>query len=121
MANLYGDLMGDSPKKVTKPVVTPKDTKIPSVVSSKIPTVVESYPDSVRKSIRGAGNISATMRITAPEEEGIKRLVRHFEDKGYYTDKTQLLRISLNYMLWDFDNNKEQSLLDEILERINTY
>jgi hypothetical protein len=104
---------------------TDKDIKISSnkapKVSSKISTSDSSYADVVRKAVRWPGKESAPLRITGEELNKLKAAVRHFQDQGYPTDRTQIIRVSLNYLLHDFEQNPDNSILTEIMERINTY
>lgn len=118
---VYDDLMGDKPKKKPTDVGTSKQVVVPPKVPSVVPTDEESYVDVVRKAVRWPGKEGANLRLTQEEVKKLKDVIRHFEDKGYYTDRTQLTRIALNYALHDFETNGDKSLLSEIMERINTY
>lgn len=106
-------------------VAESKDIKISSEISpkmsSEIPPSVTSYEDDVRRAVRWPGKESSPLRITSEELTKLKTAVRHFEDQGYPTDRTQIIRVSLNYMLLDFAQRGKNSILAEIMERINTY
>ncbi|HEV7736868.1 MAG TPA: hypothetical protein VGO47_05790 [Chlamydiales bacterium] len=114
-----------------KAVVEPKskDIKMPSKVSPKIPSEISSsvdtatphFTDSVRRAIRWPGKESSPLRITEAELQRLKATVRHYEDAGYDTDRTQIIRASFNYMLDDLDTNGDQSILSQIMDRINNY
>lgn len=106
-----------------------EDIKIPSKISPKISSEISSpvvgelspYTDSVRRAVRWPGKESSPLRITADELNKLKAVVRYFEDRGYATDRTQLIRVALNYMLDDFERRGDSSLFTEILDRINSY
>lgn len=116
---------GDKPAFERRQPTTDVGTKEPVVVPPKVPSVVPtdvySYVDIVRKAVKWPGKEGANLRLTQEEVAKLKSIVRHFEDKGYYTDRTQLTRIALNYAMYDFEQHGDKSLLAEIMERINTY
>lgn len=117
---IYDDL--DSKKQPT-PKVTDVGTSKQAVVPPKVPVVVPTeagdYVDIVRKAVKWPGKEGANLRLTQEEVVKLKSAIRYFEDKGYYTDRTQLTRIALNYALWDFEQHGDNSMLAEIMERIH--
>lgn len=134
MAN-FGDLMNSKPqpvksdKPIESPTLTPQDIKTPSKVSNKISSEISSsvdkeslsYEDSVRRAIRWPGKENSPLRITTEELTRYKAAVRYFEDKGYFTDRTQIIRACVSYCLDDLELNGDSSALARIMERINTY
>lgn len=135
--SIYRDMNKPTADKQPTKVPGDRDIKISSKVSPKIsseisPSVTTAttrkvvageyyFADSVRRAIKWPGKESAPLRITRPELDRLKAAVRYFEDKGYLTDRTQLIRVALNYMLDDFEHNGDKSFLAEILDRINNY
>lgn len=122
MSDLYGDLdnLDTKAKPKATTVGTTKPVKVPPKVPVVVPTDTSDYVDVVRKAVKWPGKEGANLRLTQEEVARLKAAIRHFEDKGYYTDRTQLTRIALNYALYDFEQNGDKSMLAEIMERIHT-
>lgn len=120
----YGKLVASSAPEPTVPQIE-DGTKAPIVVPPKVPSVVptdtDDYANTIRKAIRWPGKEGANLRLTKDEIDGLKSVIRHFEDKGFYTDRTQLTRIALNYALHDFEKNGDNSILAEVMDRINNW
>lgn len=71
--------------------------------------------------MRQNGTVGNNLRTTASEDSALKALIRHFEDKGYECWKTQIIRIALNYMLHDFEQRSDDSVIAGLLDHLNNY
>ena len=78
-------------------------------------TVVE----TIRKAVRQLGKEEATYRLTAPEKKMLADLVYTYSSAGIKTSQNEVTRIGVNYLLEDYKQNGQQSMLARVLERLN--
>ncbi len=103
-----------------------KTTTIPSnrdtVVSRHHATSPDNDADSievVRKAVKLLGEKAATHRFTADEKDAIADIVYALRKKGITTSENEITRIAINYLVWDYRQSKQASILARVLERLN--
>jgi hypothetical protein len=109
--------VNDTTKKAT---TTPSNRD--TVVSRPHDTTSDSSNDSievVRKAVKLLGEKAATHRFTADEKDAIADIVYSLRKKGITTSENEITRIAINYLVWDYRNNKQASILSRVLERLN--
>src|SRR6266487_368229 len=77
------------------------------------------YIEVVRKAVKLLGEKAATHRFTANEKDAIADIVYSLRKKGITTSENEITRIAINYLVWDYSNNKQASILSRVLERLN--
>lgn len=120
------------PVKQKKPGIKEKKVKQEVVVSrhhdtmqpSNHDTTVSWYHDTIiellRKTVKIVGKEAATHRFTVEEKKAIKKIVFTYEDQGILTSENEITRIAVNYLIEDYEQNGERSLLDKVLKALNT-
>ncbi len=105
---------------------TMKATTIPSnrdtTVSRQHVTTADSGDDSievVRKAVKLLGEKAATHRFTADEKDAIADIVYSLRKKGITTSENEITRIAINYLVWEYRQRKQESILAIVLERLN--
>ena len=105
---------------------TKKVTMIPNhrdtVVSRHQGTTTESsddYIEVIRKAVKQLGKEAATHRFTADEKDAIADIVYALKKKGITTSENEIARIAINYLVWDYRQSKQASILSRVLERLN--
>jgi hypothetical protein len=117
--------------KVKKPnsVVTPRhhDTKPPRHHDTTTPSnhgglTPESYGadiELIRKTVKEVGKEAATHRFTIAEKRAIKKILFKYENNGILTSENEITRIAVNFVVEDYAQNGENSLLDKVLKALN--
>src|SRR6266480_5918981 len=77
------------------------------------------YVESVRKAVKLLGEKAATHRFTADEKDAIADIVYSLRKKGITTTENEIARIAINYLVWEYRQNKQTSILSRVLERLN--
>jgi Ulp1 family protease len=104
--------------------VTPRyrDTTIPSNHDTMPPsnhdTVIPRHHDTieqVRNAVRTFGTEAATHRFTVKEKRAVAELIYSYKQKGIKTSENEIVRIALNYLLVDYRESGEKSILAEAL------
>lgn len=122
MADEYQDstmaaLMRSEKEKETKKV---NDTKISSKISRYQDISKDDPLESIRKIVKDIGHATSPLRITPNESDVLEDTVHNIKkDYKLKTDKNQVVRIALNYLLDDYERNASTSILVEVLERLN--
>src|SRR6266702_4298498 len=105
---------------------TKKATTIPSNRDTVIPRSYDTTTDSskdyievVRKAVKLLGEKAATHRFTANEKDAIADIVYSLRKKGITTSENEITRIAINYLIWDYRQSKQASILSRVLERLN--
>lgn len=128
----FGDMAISKPK----PEVATENTKIivPNSTSSSIlndnkttrqqdNTDVVNESDtvqSIRDIVRIVGREHTQLRMTKEENDLLEDTVHDFKKLSLRTDKNEVSRIGLNYLLIEHQQNGEQSILTGVLQRLNS-
>jgi hypothetical protein len=93
--------------------MTPRnhDTVIP-----QIPVEIISL---VRKAVKEFGKEAATHRFTEAEKREIADLIYTYKNTGIKTSENEITRIAVNYIVEDYKENGENSVLHKILQALN--
>ena len=85
-----------------------------AVVSSE--TV--STPADIRRMVREQlGVKAATYRFTPEEKRALRELVYTYEGTGTRTSENEIIRIALNWLLADYQQHGQESILAQTLEQ----
>lgn len=104
-----------------------RDTTVPSnhatVVSryqdTKIPRIHGVAIDWVRKAVKEYGKEAATHRFTEAEKKEIGDLIYTYKNRGIKTSENEITRVAVNFIVEDYKENGENSVLHKILEALN--
>lgn len=93
---------------------------------SKIARYHDSKPDSdedvlevIRKAVKPIGKEASFHRLTTDEKDVVEDIVYAQKKKGITTSENEITRIALNYLVWEYQHNKQESILARVLERLN--
>lgn len=75
--------------------------------------------ENVRKGLRSFGKEAATHRFTLMEKEAITDLIYNFSKLGIRTNENEITRIAVNFILEDFKENENTSILTRIIAMVN--
>lgn len=97
----------------TRHTVTPRhhDTVIPRYHD----TIVE----MVRKAVKQFGKEAATHRFTVEEKRAIADIIYSYRNQGIRTSENEIARIAVNFVVNDYRENGENSVLDRVLRVLN--
>jgi hypothetical protein len=107
---------------------TPKTpSKPPSNHGSTTPrnrdTTVSRYHDTVieaiRRVVKEIGKEAATHRFTEEEKKRLADLIYTYKNRGIKTSENEITRIAVNYVISNFEENGENSLLHRALKALN--
>jgi hypothetical protein len=76
--------------------------------------------EAVRKAVKQIGKEEATHRFTIEEKNQLADIEYTYKRQGIRTSENEITRIAINYFIEDYRANGEQSLLAEILKRLNS-
>ena len=90
--------------------------------TTQITTPVDVSPDKlegIRKVVKQLGKEAATHRFTIEEKRAVADLVYTYNRQGYRTSENEITRIAVNWLLLDFKERGEQSVLSRMLELLH--
>ncbi len=73
----------------------------------------------VRKAVKEFGKEAATHRFTQAEKQAIAELVYTYRQAGIRTSENEIARIAINYLFYDHQRNKNNSILHKALQSLN--
>jgi len=86
-------------------------------------TTVSRYQDTifelVRKAVKELGKEAATHRFTLEEKRAIADIIYTYKNNGIKTSENEIARISVNFIIEDYWENGENSILHKILKALN--
>ncbi len=88
-------------------------------------TVIPWHHDStvieeVRKALRKFGKEAATHRFTLEEKQAIAEIIFTFRQQNIRTSENEITRIAINWLILDFKQTKENSILHQSLRALNS-
>lgn len=75
----------------------------------------EEVVESIRQVIKVPGREVSFVRLTAEEKARLSDIVYTYKRQGQKTSETEINRIAINYLLLDFHEHGEQSVLARVL------
>jgi hypothetical protein len=123
--------------KAKKEESKPTDTMIPSNRDTTIPryhdTKVSRYQNTtvsmeydediieiIRKGVKQIGKEPATQRLTVKEKQDLKEIEFNYLKEGIRTNANEIIRIATNYIVNDYKNNGENSILHKVIKKLNS-
>jgi len=94
----------------TRQATTPSSSR-----ADEMPDMLE----EVRRVVRQLGKEAATHRFTGEEKRAIADLVYTYHRQGYKTSENEITRIAVNWLLLDFSERGEQSVLARVLDLLH--
>lgn len=73
----------------------------------------------IRKVVKQVGKEAATYRLTQSEKQQLADIVYTYKRRGYRTSDNELARIAINWLVLDYQELGEQSVLARILESLH--
>ncbi|SRR5260370_336552 len=129
----------EKPVQEEKPVVTPTplssqtpdtkiprhhdtthDTMIPRNHDTTVPPTEDEIIEEVRKAVRQIGKEPATQRLTLAEKQALADIEYSYKRQGIKTSGNEIIRIATNYIVRDYQQNGENSILAKVLKRLNS-
>lgn len=107
--------------KTPSGVVQPRhhDTTVSRNHDAMQPWYHDTAIELIRKAVREIGKEAATHRFTLEEKKAIREVVFTYENRGILTSENEITRIAVNYVLNDYKENGENSLLGKVLKALN--
>lgn len=65
------------------------------------------------------GKEAATRRITVAEKRAIADIVHTYRQQGIQTTENEIMRIGLNWLIQDYRANGENSVLAQVINKLN--
>jgi hypothetical protein len=96
-----------------------RDTMIPSNHDTMTPRYQEIIVETVRKAVKEFGKEAATHRFTPDEKRKVADIIYTYKTTGIRTSENEITRIAVNYLIEDYEENGENSILDKILKALN--
>ncbi len=96
------------------------DTMTPRYHDTVIPQVPLEIVSLVRKAVREFGKEAATHRFTEAEKKEIADLIYTYKNRGIKTTENEITRIAVNFIVEDYKENGEESVLHKILQALNS-
>ena len=96
------------------------DTTTPSNHDTTIPFSEEEMIEAVRKAVKQIGKEPATQRLTLAEKQALDDIEYRYKRQGIKTSGNEIIRIATNYLVRDYRQNGEKSILAKVLTRLNS-
>ena len=113
------------PAEVKKPTpaIEPapsRDTTTPRYRDTVIPRQGDTIIESTRRAVKQFGKEAATHRFTLEEKKSLKAIEHEYSEKGIRTSENEITRIAINYIVEDYKDNGNNSILAQVLDLLNS-
>ncbi len=95
------------------------DTVIPRYRDTTIPRYHDTIIELVRRAVKDFGKEAATHRFTLSEKKAIADIIYTYNGRSIRTSENEITRIAVNFIVEDFRENGETSVLDKVLKALN--
>lgn len=75
--------------------------------------------ETIRKTVRQIGKEAATHRFTTEEKNVLADIVYTYTRQGYRTSENEITRIAVNWLILDYQERGEHSVLARMLEALH--
>jgi hypothetical protein len=99
---------------------TNHDTTIPNNHDTIKPLTEDEIFEEVRKAVRQIGKEPATQRLTLTEKQALADIEYSYKRQGMKTSGNEIIRIATNYIIRDYQQTGENSILAKVLKRLNS-
>ena len=109
-------------KKVSVEIpVTPtnRDTKTPTNQDIMVSQYHDTIIELLRKAVKEFGKEGATYRFSTDEKQAMKDIIYAYGKLGITTSGNEITRIGFNFIVYDYKENGENSLLHKVLRELN--
>ena len=103
----------EAKQPASRDIVTPRNRE--TTASRYHDTVIE----LVRKAVKEFGKEAATHRFTMEEKKAIADIIYSYKNRGIRTSENEIARIAVNFVVNDYRENGENSVLDRTLRALN--
>ena len=105
-------------KRVTKQS-SDHDTTTPRDRDTVVPWYHDAIIEQIRKAVKEFGKEAATHRFTLEEKKAIADVIYSYKRRGIRTSENEIARIAVNFVINDYRENGENSVLGKVLEVLN--
>ena len=95
------------------------DTVIPRHHDTMTPRYHEDTIENIRKAVKQIGKEAATHRFTESEKKAIASIVFTYKNQGVFTSENEISRIAINFIIEDFEQNGDESVLAKAIKALN--
>ncbi len=95
------------------------DTTTPRYHDTTVSRYHDTIIEAIRKAVKQIGKEAATHRFTVAEKQAIANIVFTYKNRGVITSENEISRVAVNFILEDFEQNGEGSVLAKALKALN--
>ena len=96
-----------------------RDTTQPRIHDTTVSRYHATSIELVRKAVKELGKEAATHRFTIKEKKALANIIYSYKNRSLRTSENEVTRIAVNFIINDFRENGENSILDRTLKALN--
>jgi hypothetical protein len=96
-----------------------RDTTKPRHLDTVTPRYHDTTIEIIRKAVKEFGKEAGTHRLTRTEKKAIADIEHTYKQQDLETCENQIARIAINFILYDYQENGENSILARTLKALN--
>ena len=112
----------NTPKVINQSTVTRRfhDTKQPRNHATTVSRYHDTLIQAIRNAVKLFGKEAATHRFTLEEKKALAGVVYTYKQQDLKTSENEITRIGVNFILDDYQENGEGSILHRVLTALNS-
>lgn len=96
-----------------------RDTMVSRHHDTMTPRYHDTTIEAIRRAVKQIGKEAATHRFTVAEKQEIANIIFSYKNKGLYTSENEVSRVAINFIIEDYKENGEESVLVRALKALN--
>ncbi len=97
-----------------------RDTTLPRHHATTVSRYRDTMLENVRVAVKQFGKEAATHRFTQQEKKAVAEIVYTYKGSGIRTSENEIARIGINFLVEDYKENGENSVLSRVLKALNS-
>ncbi len=106
-------------KSSTAALPSHRDTTVSRHHDTVTPRNHDTVIETIRKAVKEFGKEAATHRFTNTEKRAVLDIIYSYKALDIKTSENEVARIAINYILEDYKQNGQTSILDRVLKALN--
>jgi hypothetical protein len=107
-------------RETPKPKARYRDITIPRNHATTTPRYRDTTTEAIRAAVKVFGKEAATYRFTLEEKKALRDIVYAYEAQNIRTSENEITRIGVNFLIEDYRQNGDNSVLHKALSALNS-
>ncbi len=98
---------------------TPQAVPVPAAADTMLPPNQDQLIETIRRAVKRLGKEATFCRFTQEEKNTLSDIIYTYKRSGTRTSENEVIRIAVNWLLENYQSAEQNSVLAQVLEKLN--